>query len=417
MATPDGRFRTLGEVEALRDIHGNVRFYSGNSAAIFPAAGGLMLKCYTKPPCHADVVYDYLIGRHDPLLAPCRLLRSEIFVHDFIGEGDFYDIVAADWVDGVTLETALRRASTEGGFAELSTEFDRMAMELLAREWAHGDIKPDNIIVRADGSMCFVDYDAMWVPALDGEVTAEVGTPQYQHVKRNSNFFCKAIDDFSVALISVSLRALALDPELYVRYNHGDNIILYPDGGAALYDVIRLFSERGQWHSMRLAEALRTPVPQIDGLREMLSASVADAVSELSFKDGVAPICSLGVWKIIDNQGVIRAVPEGLDMVKPFSEGVAAVRRDGLWGFVDTNGKVVVEPRFELTGSMHEGLAVVKSDGKFGFVDMAGAMPIPAEWNYATSFRNGLANVNRDGKDFVIDKSGSVSECMPAQGN
>ncbi len=405
METPAGRFRTLGEAEALRDTYGEVRFYSGNSAAVFPVAGGRMLKCYTKPPRHAEEIYGYLAAADDTLLSPCRLLKDEIFVHDLSGEGNYYDLVIADWVEGITLETALRRASREGGFGELSAEFDRMALSLLTREWAHGDLKPDNIIVRNDGSMCLVDYDAMWVPALTGEVTSEIGTPQYQHVKRDENFFCKAIDDFPIALISVSLRALALEPELYARHNHGDNIILYPGGGDVMDEILCLFSKHGQWHSVRLAEALRTHVPNIDGLHEMLAASAADAVAGMVFDGGVAPICSLGVWKIIDSQGVIRAVPDGFDMIKPFSEGLAAARRNSLWGFIGPDGNVAVEPQFELTGSMHEGLAVVKIDGKYGFVDAAGEMAIPADWDYATSFRDGRATLIRGQEEFAIDSA------------
>jgi hypothetical protein len=404
LETPEGRFRTLGEAESLRDARGRVRFFSGNSGAVFPLADGRMLKCYTRLPRHAEEVYGYLARVDDTLLLPCRLLRGEIFVHDFSGDGGFFDLVEAGWADGITLETALRRASREGGFAELSAEFDRLALELLTREWAHGDLKPDNIILRDDGSMCLVDYDAMWLPALAGERTSELGTPQYQHIKRDEDFFCKAIDDFSVALISVSLRALALAPELYARHNHGDNIILYPDGGMALDEVLSVFSEHGQWHSMRLAEALRSPVPQIDGLREMLAASAADTVSSLNFSDGVAPMSSLGEWKIIDNQGVIRAVLKDYDMVKPFSEGLAAARRDGLWGFIDAGGNTVIEPQFEIVNAMHEGLAAVKTGGKFGFVDASGAMAIPAEWDYATSFRAGRATVIRDNEETVIEK-------------
>lgn len=408
LTTPVRRFRTLGEVVPLSDARGEVRFYAGNSAAVFPVTGGKILKCYIKQPRHTRQIYGYVASADDPLLAPCRLLEREIFVHDFLGGGDFHDLVAGELVDGITLETALRRASREGGFVELSAEFDRLSLELLAREWAHGDLKPDNIMVRGDETMCLVDYDAMWVPTLEGETTAEVGTPQYQHVMRDENFYCKAIDDFPIAFISVSLRALALDPSLYARHNRGDNIILYPEGEAVLDEVMGLFSEHGQWHSLRLAEALRTPVPNIDNLREMLSASAADVVSALPFCDGVAAICPLGVWKIVDERGVVVAVLDGYDEVKPFREGVAAARRSGRWGYIRTDGTAIVEPRFEMAGSMREGRAVVRVDGKFGFVDAAGAIVIPAEWDYAMSFRVGRATVSRNNEDFEIDRDGKV---------
>ena len=35
--------------------------------------------------------------------------------------------------------------------------------------FAHGDLKPDNILVRDDGSLVLVDYDGMYVPAMQGQ--------------------------------------------------------------------------------------------------------------------------------------------------------------------------------------------------------------------------------------------------------
>ena len=48
----------------------------------------------------------------------------------------------------------------------LCYRFGKMAAWLRTQSFAHGDIKPDNIIVRPDGSLTLVDYDGMYVPSM-----------------------------------------------------------------------------------------------------------------------------------------------------------------------------------------------------------------------------------------------------------
>lgn len=384
MRTPEERFRTLKNIEPLFDSHGELRHLSGGNAVIFPLCDGRMLKCYTTPPQHARTIYKTI--REDDLIAKYEFLEGEIFVHGYDESGSFQDVLVGEWVDGITLETALKRASREGGFAELSSEFDRMAAELLTREWAHGDLKPENIIMRPDGRMCLVDYDAMWVPELAGKTSTEVGTPGYQHVRRDENYFNKSIDDFPIALISVSLRALALDPTLWKKYHNGDNIIIYPSGGTALDEVLTLFSEQGHYHSHRLACALKTPVPAISDLRDIILADSDEAKKDLT----------------------ARAKCDGYDTINPFREGIAAVRKGDLWGYIREEGDVICAPHFEIAGSMREGRALVKTSGKYGFIDHSGEIVIAAEWDYALGFRNGCAEVISDNKTCFIDPSGRV---------
>lgn len=494
MSAPEGRLRTLVHASPLSDTRGEVRFWVGNSAVVFIAEGDwgadgtysagtdetasgvprLSLKCFTRWSVHAVAVYDYVAEARDELLPHCRMLRDEFFVHDAVGAGAWYDVVASRWTEGITLQTALRRASHEGGFAELSASFERLAVALLGREWAHGDLKPENIIVSPDGEMSLIDLDAMWIPSLEGESSAEVGTPQYQHPARDERYFCKAIDDFPVALMAVSLRALAIAPTLWGHYHDGDNMILYPEqvvqeaaglgSGeettvlSAYDEVLRLFSERGEYHSLRLAHALYTPTPAIGDLREMLIATSADTVQwaygqedsglfdhQTKFSEGrpaganggaediggadnepVAAVCAHGVWKIVHTHGTVRASCLGWDYVKPFSEGIAAARQGEKWGYITANGQTIVEPRFDMAATMHEGRAAVgmrcstthnggmagcESGGagsKYGYIDALGAIVVHLEWDYAGSFRSTRAIVSRGDTDFIIDRDGKI---------
>ena len=51
-----------------------------------------------------------------------------------------------------------------------------MAAWLRSQSFAHGDIKPDNTMVRPDGTLTLVDYDGMFVPAMKGQKSPTVGT-------------------------------------------------------------------------------------------------------------------------------------------------------------------------------------------------------------------------------------------------
>lgn len=456
LRNPYGRFRTLGEPESRTNTRGEILFYAGNNSAVFPAAQNgntITIKCYIKNRLHAEKIYSYICAADDSLLTPARLLTEEIYVYDIFGQGCYHDIVAADWVDGITLETAIARAARRDGytFGELSESFDDMSLRLLAREWAHGDLKPENIIVRPDRSLCLIDYDAMFVPDLTGSHTLETGTPQYQHPARGHTVYDKSIDDYPIALISVSLRALAVEPALYDRYNHKDNIIMYPsdilnDTSEPYRTALQLFARRGDHASYNLALALRSPSPRIPNLSELLTSRSScsqmsmtqvvepghPATSELSpfpdddglwgyrdtegrtvipavyqtanrFSDGMAVVRIDGIWQVIDPSGAMILDCSQYDAVKPFSDGLAPVCRDGKWGFITVDGTVAVEPRYEMAGILREGFAVIKLGGRYGYADGSGKIAAPPVYDYATGFRNGKATVSIDGQTFEIE--------------
>lgn len=221
---PDGVFRTLGEIRAERDVYGAVRLRAGNSAAIFTYMSGRIrrfLKCYIRPNPHLRAIYDYVEKHRPPLLPEVRLLRDEMFVHTLGGEAGWVDVVEGKWTQGETLAAAVARAvAGRNGerLAGLADSFDALWSRLSREEWAHGDLKPDNIIVKPDGEAILVDCDAMWIPSLAGQRAAELGTPPYRDPRRTAADFDKTIDDHSARLVSTALHALARHPDNWNRY-------------------------------------------------------------------------------------------------------------------------------------------------------------------------------------------------------
>lgn len=232
LENPGGVFRTLGEVCVERDIYGGVRLRAGNSAAVFryvaPGGERRLLKCYIRPNRHLRAIYEYVERRRPALLPHVRLLREEMFVHTSGGER-WVDVVEGEWVEGNTLAAVVARATRTGDrkrLGELAGAFDVLWSRLAEAEWAHGDLKPENIIVTPGGTLTPIDCDAMWIPSLKGEMAAELGTPPYRHPSRTASDFDKSIDDHPARLISTALCTLASHPELWPEYTTFEDFIL-----------------------------------------------------------------------------------------------------------------------------------------------------------------------------------------------
>lgn len=100
-----------------------------------------------------------------------------------------------------------------------------MAAWLRSQSFAHGDIKPDNIMVRPDGTLTLVDYDGMFVPAMKGQKSPTIGTKDFSHPFRTIDDFDETIDDFALASIALSLKAISLNPSLLNEYGASDRLL------------------------------------------------------------------------------------------------------------------------------------------------------------------------------------------------
>jgi hypothetical protein len=92
-----------------------------------------------------------------------------------------------------------------------------------------------------------------------------------------------------------------------------------------------------------------------------------------------------------------------------FAEGLSRWKFVNKYGFIDHSGKVIIEPRFDLTVHFSEGLAAVQIAGKWGYIDKSGKIVIePRMLSTAKDFQNGLAYVvTKNGEHGYIDKSGN----------
>jgi hypothetical protein len=138
------------------------------------------------------------------------------------GDGKWYPLIVMDWVQGDTLFQWLQARALEGNreaIAQLSDRWLEAVQELADAELAHGDLQHANIMVTPAGEIKLVDYDGMCVPALVGRRNLEVGIEPYQHPARSATTLLSLdLDNFSALMIYTALRALALQPSLWLKH-------------------------------------------------------------------------------------------------------------------------------------------------------------------------------------------------------
>ena len=229
---------SLSELKDLRlvyDDQGHPIMSSGNFAVVFkmqaPTGEYHALKCFLRDQEERSERYRMIAEELQYVqltyLVKFRYLESELFVDVPNTGGEEYPVLLMDWVDGAPLDQYLKTIINNGYEKDLlAYRFSLLARWLVTQPFAHGDLKPDNICVRDDGSLILLDYDGMYVPALSGRKPLEQGSPHYRHPLRSTLPFDEHIDDYSLSLILLSLRAIALDETLYVRYSSSEYLLL-----------------------------------------------------------------------------------------------------------------------------------------------------------------------------------------------
>ena len=152
-------------------------------------------------------------------------MEKELFV-DSQCEEDEFPVLLMDWVDGETMEAYISaNYHNQSAMSLLCYRFGKMAAWLRSQSFAHGDVKPDNIIIRPDGSLTLVDYDGMFVSSMKGSKSPTVGTKDFCHPLRTMDDFDETIDDFSLASIALSLKAISMNSTLLDTYGASDRLL------------------------------------------------------------------------------------------------------------------------------------------------------------------------------------------------
>ena len=224
----------LAHLTPVLDDHGEPYRSSGAFAVVFKMQDKstgkyYALKCFTEEQEGRADAYRQIADELDlldsPYITSVKYMEKELFV-DSQCEEDEFPVLLMDWVDGETMEAYIAaNYRNQSAMSMLSYRFGKMAAWLRTQSFSHGDIKPDNIIVRPDGSLTLVDYDGMFVPSMKGSQSPTIGTRDFSHPLRTVDDFDETIDDFSLASIALSLKAISMKPTLLDTYGASDRLL------------------------------------------------------------------------------------------------------------------------------------------------------------------------------------------------
>ena len=224
----------LSYLTPVLDDHGEPYRSSGAFAVVFKMLDKstgkyYALKCFTEEQEGRADAYRQIADELDmvdsPYITSVKYMEKELFVDSQCEENEF-PVLLMDWVDGETMEVYIAaNYHNQSAMSMLCYRFGKMAAWLRTQSFAHGDIKPDNIIIRPDGSLVLVDYDGMFVPAMKGSKSPTVGTKDFCHPLRTVDDFDETIDDFSLASIALSLKAISMNSTLLDIYGASDRLL------------------------------------------------------------------------------------------------------------------------------------------------------------------------------------------------
>ena len=224
----------LAHLTPVLDDHGEPYRSSGAFAVVFKMQDKstgkyYALKCFTEEQEGRADAYRQIADELDMIdssyITSVKYMEKELFV-DSQCEEDEFPVLLMDWVDGETMEAYIAaNYHNQSAMSMLCYRFGKMAAWLRSQSFAHGDVKPDNIIIRPDGSLTLVDYDGMFVSSMKGRKSPTIGTKDFSHPLRTVDDFDETIDDFSLASIALSLKAISMKSTLLDIYGASDRLL------------------------------------------------------------------------------------------------------------------------------------------------------------------------------------------------
>jgi hypothetical protein len=290
----------LRTAQPALDRLGLPKVASGNYCSVYELRDGQRrwaVRCFNRQVPDAQhryrIIDEHLDCHSLPWLVGFDFLEQGIRI-----QGRWYPIVTMDWVEGATLTGYLEKQVRDSAAVRaLADQWPQVMADLRAAGIAHGDLQHGNVLV-SQGAFRLVDYDSLFVPALRGERSPDLGHHHYQHLDRTADTFDLNVGDFAAIVIYLSLRALAVDPSLW-RYHCGENLILtaddykHPSTSPALAQMRASPDQTVRQLAEQLVRCIALPVSQVPSLHVVL-ASIGTAASSHATPSAPGPPRSSG---------------------------------------------------------------------------------------------------------------------------
>lgn len=185
------------------------------------------VRCFHKKSNELEKRYSSISTRLKSLQSP-YFVEFEFQPQGVRISGKLFPIVKMAWASGTTLGEFLEknyRNSTN--LLNLRVSLRSLAKYLESQGIAHGDIQPGNVMVADAGKKIqLIDYDGIFIDDLMALGSAELGHRNFQHPKRVSSSWDATLDRFSFISLDLAIRALASNPEFWLKTrSDGDSIL------------------------------------------------------------------------------------------------------------------------------------------------------------------------------------------------
>jgi WD40 repeat protein len=260
---------------------------SGNFADVYAVATPqrkFAVKCFTRqiPGIRERYVEisKFLAANPLPFMVEFKFIDQGIKIAN-----QWYPILKMHWVEGFNLNAFVRdQADNPQVLSTLCQIWVKLAIRLREASMAHCDLQHGNVLMVPGPkagmlSVCLVDYDGMFVPALELLKTIEVGHANYQHPQRQrEGIYSIHVDRFSHLVIYTALRALMVGGRaLWQKFDNGDNLLFKatdlqaPSKSPVFQELIRLNDPDIKMLTQKLAAACTKPLDQTPYLDDLMS--------------------------------------------------------------------------------------------------------------------------------------------------
>jgi hypothetical protein len=314
---------------------------AGNFADVYEFrstnGGRWAVKCFTREVAGLRERYaaisQHLRGANLPFIVDFTFLEQGLRVR-----GQWYPVLKMQWVEGLTLNEFVRQYADKPAMLEALLQiWVRMATRLRGAGVAHADLQHGNVLLvpgSTSNSLAvkLVDYDGMFVPALTGGDSGEVGHPCYQHPQRmTERIYSLEVDRFPLLLVATALHAVKVGGRaLWEKYDSGDNLLFReadlraPVKSALFYELIKFADTRASFLAGQTLDALKGRLESVPLLEEVLPelhpAPAAKPVTAL-----VTPKQTIATVALAQPVLAAQPIAEGAELAWDF-EGEEKVR-------------------------------------------------------------------------------------------
>lgn len=218
----------LKSATVINDHHGMPLVTSGRFASVYSLLVNnqrIAVRCFLQDVPDQASRYAEVIRALELADLPYTV-RIEYLQQGILVNGQMHPILKMEWVEGISiLDYITANVNSPARIRALADQWLQMNLRMQSSCISHGDFQHGNILV-VNEKLKLVDYDGIYVPALDGLRSNELGHNNYQHPHRGPKHFGPYLDNFSAWVIYITLLALAEEPSLWTLRHGRDECIL-----------------------------------------------------------------------------------------------------------------------------------------------------------------------------------------------